>query len=1129
MLRLFSIVRLSLLVAAGLSPAGADAEPQSLPVFLFTGAGNALGTPGATVSSHLAAGRHPADLAAGIRYHDGAAWTTLAAVSPPGPELAFARLLWDAGIREFGIVKSARATGGNSLWDKGATDDSAYQALLAAGQAAAAAVPAGYPTVTFAALIHIQGEANDATAANLADTRFATLLQNLRADLAGASAMAAVLGEIGGTGTARDTTRARHAALAAARADIGLARATGLVTHNDDGLGIHYTADSLSMLGSRLAAEVFAMNLLGRRPLPAWANLHAWYLADHATGFDSSGAVTRWAALHDGTATRDLARRVGGQVFRSAVTAHGAPRMVLDFDGTNDLWANATTEFGTVSGARSVALLCRLRGTGDGFLFDGTTNTGRTRAQVRGGAWQAGITPAGSAVAWNLADPATTPTAAGWQRHVFTFAPNETNTATTVGHWINGALAGAVADDASAPLGGLILGSNGGSPFTRLPVEIAEVAVYNKALEAVEIAALEAQWAATWGSPGGPPFSAQVTQAAREIPRFGSHAVLEVSITAEAAGTITLDGLDLDLRESAPGTVTTWRIFAGSSFNPSAVPLAETAGGGSRWSPVLNLPLAEGTNRVYLAATPARHALLGATIDAAVTNLGFSGARSGPLTPGNNDPAGALTLALVPLFSDVRTSGEGGVNTYRIPGIVTDSDGVLHAVYDHRYAGGGDLPANIDVGYARSTDGGATWSTSQVILDFDAAVPNSSGNGVGDPCILYDPATRTLWVAALWSFGNHAYNGSGAGTEPTQTGQYVLTKSSDGGRNWSEPVNLTAAVKDDVNWRLIFQGPGHGLAMRDGTLVFPSQRIGANGVVQACFVFSTDHGATWDFGSVVPATSPQTNENTVCELDDGRLLFSMRTPSGSNGQRAWAHYTPGGAQPLRNGTWSALYRLPAVPDPVCQGSVIQWTSTHRGHPREQLLYVGPGTAAARSNLTLRLSGDGGVSWPVARLVAAGSAAYSSICILPDNSIGMLYERDNYTKLTFVRVESDWIFNPAADTDADGLPDAWESFHNVTDPAADDDGDGSDNRSEYASGTDPRAAGSVLGRTSFQPRADGWQFTWQAVPGRSYLIETSADLATWSATAIHQSQAVEGSFTLLPGPASRAFVRARALP
>ncbi|MCP5533489.1 MAG: exo-alpha-sialidase [Akkermansiaceae bacterium] len=1113
----------------GTHPLVADtASSNPLPVHLLTGGGNALGTSLTSTLHSPAPGEHPAEQSGGVWFHDGTGWKTLDAAGDGsfGPEIAFARLLWDAGYRDFGIVKSAATGGGNTLWQK--PGGTAWLDLVATANAAASSPPAGYDGVTFRSLLYVQGETNDTTEADAAGTRFSELLANLRSDLPGAATIEGVIGEIGGSGTDRDTTRARHASLAGSDPDVGLARATGVTTHNLDGLGIHYDADGLYLLGSRMAAEAIRMDLAGPKPLPAWSDLRAWFIADHGRGIDNTGAVIRLGSLHSGEALRDLSRRVGLPTYPFEVTSgSGQSREALRFDGTNDLWSNSTTEFGAISGARTVALVCRVTKQGDGFLFDGSTSSGRTRARVGSGSWQAGC----STSTWDSAETTTTTRDAGvWQQHVFTYQPDGSG-GTTVTHWIDGTLAATVTDPQTANLGGFILGSNGGSPFSRLAADVAEVVVYDTALDASAVAELTNIWNDRWGTITGPPFSATVVQNPREIPRFGLHDVLEIRIGNDVSGATQLDEIRVQL---APGTRERIERVVLLDGGGSILASVDAPGVDEFVFPV-TVPLLDDINIVRLAAVPERHAPLGSTLDASVTDLVFSGANAGNLTPSNHDPAGEITLALVPLFQDVVRSGDLGITTFRIPGIVCDSDGVLHTVYDHRYTGGSDLPADIDVGYSRSSDGGATWSTSQVILDYDSSESGSLGNGVGDPAILHDPVTDTLWVAALWSFGNNGWAGSGPGTDPVDTGQYVLTKSTDGGNTWSAPINITAAVKDDPNWRLVFQGPGHGLAMRDGTLVFPSQYRDASGVSRVCSVFSSDHGASWDFGSGVPTSSPQTNENTVCELDDGRLLFSMRTPSGSNGQRAWIRYLPGGATPMRDGTWEDLYRLPSVPDPVCQGSVIQWTSTHRGDPAEWIVSGNPGSSSSRVNFTLRVSPDGGDSWPVSRSLYAGSSAYSSICILPDKSIGVFFEKDNYTRITFARVEAEWLMDPETDTDSDGMPDAWERLvglnPSIDDSQIDSDGDGISNASEHAAGTHPLDDTSFFATSSFTA-GETLDLSWRSVPGRSYAIEQSFGLSGWEAVPGFGSVDAAGNVTSasLPGDGSpRRFLRVRALP
>jgi hypothetical protein len=180
------------------------------------------------------------------------------------------------------------------------------------------------------------------------------------------------------------------------------------------------------------------------------------------------------------------------------------------------------------------------------------------------------------------------------------------------------------------------------------------------------------------------------------------------------------------------------------------------------------------------------------------------------------------------------------------------------------------------------------------------------------------------------------------------------------------------------------------------------------------------------------------------------------------------------------------------------------------------------------NLTLRLSGDGGLTWPVSRALFSGSSAYSSLCVLPDNSIGILFEKDNYTKITFVRVEEDWLFDPDADTDADGLPDSWETFQGVSGSAADDDGDGSDNLREYLAGTDPLNPASLFRANVLTMGSAGLQLSWQSVPGRVYQIEAATDLSNWQAAATITAVGSSSAIVLPATTDPRRFFRVRVL-
>ena len=56
---------------------------------------------------------------------------------------------------------------------------------------------------------------------------------------------------------------------------------------------------------------------------------------------------------------------------------------------------------------------------------------------------------------------------------------------------------------------------------------------------------------------------------------------------------------------------------------------------------------------------------------------------------------------------------------------------------------------------------------------------------------------------------------------------------------------------------------------------------------------------------------------------------------------------------------------------------------------------------------LPLSCDDGKSWPVAITIEPDAAGYSTIAMLPDGDVGILYERGRYEYITFARITPRW--------------------------------------------------------------------------------------------------------------------------
>lgn len=403
--------------------------------------------------------------------------------------------------------------------------------------------------------------------------------------------------------------------------------------------------------------------------------------------------------------------------------------------------------------------------------------------------------------------------------------------------------------------------------------------------------------------------------------------------------------------------------------------------------------LLNGENNVWIGCKLNKNANIDHHVGAKITRISTS---KGSIELESNPPS------IQRVGIAVRNGGDEGIHTFRIPGLATTNDGTLIGVYDIRRRSGGDLPGDIDVGMSRSTDGGRTWEPMKKIMDMGAD-PDWRYDGIGDPAVLVDRNTGTIWVAATWSHGNRSWVGSGPGLEPEETGQLMLVRSEDDGVTWSKPINITKQVKRP-EWSFILQGPGKGITMQDGTIVFAAQYQDppnaqdktAHRLPHSTILYSKDHGKTWQLGT---GAFDDTTEAQVVEIESGVLMLNCRYNRGS--VRVVMTTEDMGLTWKKHPTSERALIEPRS----CMASLIHVDRELGSTTGNRLLFSNPDSTSGRHHMTIKASTDEGLTWPKEHrlLLDDGmSAGYSCMTMINENTVGILYE-GSQAHMTFQRI------------------------------------------------------------------------------------------------------------------------------
>lgn len=370
----------------------------------------------------------------------------------------------------------------------------------------------------------------------------------------------------------------------------------------------------------------------------------------------------------------------------------------------------------------------------------------------------------------------------------------------------------------------------------------------------------------------------------------------------------------------------------------------------------------------------------------------------------------AVTFALLIQAQEVTVfkSGDDGYASYRIPAIVKNKNGNLVAFSEGRVDHAGDY-GNVDIVFKVSKDNGKTWGPLQVAVDYDKL---QAGNPA--PVVdLLDPAYPNGRLFLFYNTGN-GHEGDVRNGKGLREVWYVV--SNDGGKTWQDAVNITTQThrpkQPQINpqynfsedWRTYANTPGHGFQFvagpNKGRIYIAANHNAGNPAPQnkdwnAHAYYSDDHGKTFKLSQKVPF--PGTNESLAAQIDDNSVYMTSRNQQLTPKQRIISISNDGGQ------TWVSSAPDANLPDPINQASVLSW----KKGKKFILAHSNAADERNRDNLTLRLSKDQGKTWYFNKVVAKAPegykgaySAYSDLVLINKNTVGVLYEKDNYKTIVF---------------------------------------------------------------------------------------------------------------------------------
>jgi hypothetical protein len=259
-------------------------------------------------------------------------------------------------------------------------------------------------------------------------------------------------------------------------------------------------------------------------------------------------------------------------------------------------------------------------------------------------------------------------------------------------------------------------------------------------------------------------------------------------------------------------------------------------------------------------------------VNAAILLVASCGSSSHPNSTPNNpfasDPA--ATVPLTQLSSDKFSNASSQHATQVEPGSFSFGSTIISSFQVARISGGG----GADIGYAISNDGGTTWQNGLLpgLTTFQGAGTNSA---VSDTSVIYDAKHGTWIISSLPISATHI--------------QVAVSRSSDGGASWDNPVIVAQGADLDKDW---ITCDNTSTSAHYGNCYAEWDDNGSSNLIYMST--SSDGGLTWSAGAAVSAAHGLGGQPLVQPGGDVIVPFLANSPliesfSSTNGGTSWGN------------------------------------------------------------------------------------------------------------------------------------------------------------------------------------------------------------------------------------------------